>query len=232
LLAARVAAALTAAVVTSAAFATAATRAPAGQQGRYLSVATAGMTPALFTGVPVGTWLGGRLGWRASFWLIAAAGAVAAVGLLSTAPSVPGGDPAPLRRRLAPLRGPAVLRLVTSASAPRRGRSQRWLVAFWSVFAWGLNPPLQGSIMAAAGARAAMPALALNISGLYFGTGVAGVVGGLVVATAGVRFVPVVGGAPMLASFASGRSGGGGRAHRVGQVGERPDLLHHGQPQP
>ncbi|MBB1254166.1 MFS transporter [Streptomyces sp. OF3] len=114
LMAARVAAALCAAVVTSAAFATAAAGAPEGAQGRYLGLVTAGMTTALFSGVPLGAWLGGAFGWRATFWLIAAIGVIAAVGLLLTAPDVPGTAPAPLRTRLAPLRDGAVLRLVAT----------------------------------------------------------------------------------------------------------------------
>ncbi|WP_052428231.1 MFS transporter [Actinopolyspora erythraea] len=77
LMAARIVAALAAAGVTSAAFATATAGAPEGRQGSYLSVVTAGMTVALFTGVPLGTLLGGTHGWRATFWLIAAVGAMA-----------------------------------------------------------------------------------------------------------------------------------------------------------
>ncbi|WP_051110276.1 MFS transporter [Saccharomonospora halophila] len=283
LLASRVVAALAAATVTSAAFTTAATGAPAGQQGRYLGVATAGMTAALFTGVPVGTWLGDALGWRATFWLIAAVGSIAAVGVWTTAPSVPGGVPAPLRERLAPLRRADVLRLVTVtflaasgglmfytylsayaattasgsgallsvvlavvglaglAGAVLAGRADDRLghrvslrgvigghalalmlaaglgfasvdgavalvvmlavIALWAVFAWGLNPPVQGSVMAAAGEHAAMPALAMNISGLYLGTGVAGAAGGIVLSATDARFVPVVACALLVLSF-------------------------------
>ncbi|MBQ0868099.1 MFS transporter [Streptomyces smyrnaeus] len=281
LMAARVVAALCAAVVTAAAFATAAAGAPQGAQGRYLGVVTAGMTAALFTGVPVGSWLGGAFGWRATFWLIAAVGAVAALGVAATAPAVPGGEPAPLRRRLAPLREPAVLRMVavtflaasgglmfytylgaytaevasgswgllsfllflvgaaglagallagraTDAWGPDRGLRLvlgghtltlavatvlvfsgaggpvvlAVVVGCWAVFAWGLNPPVQAGVLAAAGPEAGMTALALNISGLYLGTGVAGALGGAVIGAAGVRYVPAAATALMLCSFA------------------------------
>ncbi|STX22804.1 Purine efflux pump PbuE [Kytococcus sedentarius] len=47
------------------------TRAPAGSEGRYLAVATAGLTVALFTGVPLGSWAGHTWGWRSTFLLIA-----------------------------------------------------------------------------------------------------------------------------------------------------------------
>ncbi|MDQ8702169.1 MFS transporter [Streptomyces sp. LHD-70] len=280
LMVARVLAALCAAVVASAAFTTAAAGAPEGAQGRYLGVVTAGMTAALFSGVPLGSWLGGAFGWRATFWLIAAVGAVAAFGLLATAPAVPGGGPAPLRERLDPLRDRSVLRLVAvtflAASGglmfytylgpytaevadgsygllsfvlflvgaaglvgallsgkaadswgPQRslrrvlaghaialalaagivfsGFGNRYVltavIACWAVFAWALTPPVQGSILAAAGPAAGMTALSLNISGLYLGTGVAAAVGGAVVGTLGVPFVPVAAAALMALSF-------------------------------
>lgn len=60
LMAARVVAALCAAVVASAAFATAGLGAPEGEQGRYLGLVTAGMTAALFSGVPLGPGWAGR----------------------------------------------------------------------------------------------------------------------------------------------------------------------------
>lgn len=281
LMSARIVAALCAAVVTSAAFATAAAGAPDGAQGRYLGVVTAGMTAALFTGVPAGAWLAGALGWRATFWLIAAVGALAALGLLVTAPAVPGAAPASLRQRLAPLGRPAVLRLVTvtflaasgglmfytylgaytaevasrsygllsflfflvgaaglagallagrstDAWGPRRslrlvigghaitlglatalifsGWSNPYVLAgvigCWAVFAWGLNPPIQGSILTAAGPDSGMTALALNISGLYLGTGVAAALGGTVIDMVGVRHVPLAATVLMVLSFA------------------------------
>lgn len=280
LMGARVAAALCAAVVASAAFATAAAGAPEGAQGRYLGVVTAGMTAALFSGVPLGSWLGGAFGWRATFWLIAAVAALAALGLLATAPSVPGNAPAPLRERLAPLRDRAVLRLVTvtflaasgglmfytylgpytakvaggsyglltfvlflvgaaglvgallsgraaDAWGPQRslrrvlaghaialalaaglifsGIGNRYVltavIACWAVFAWALTPPVQGSVLAAAGPAAGMTALSLNISGLYLGTGVAAAVGGAAVGTLGVAYVPVAAVALMTLAF-------------------------------
>ncbi|WP_078843185.1 MFS transporter [Streptomyces albus] len=280
LMAARVLAALSAAVVTAAAFTTTAMGAPEGMRGRYLGVVTAGMTAALFTGVPLGSWLGGAFGWRATFWLIAGVGVVAALGLLATAPRIGGSEPAPLRERLSPLRNAAVMRLVTvtflaasgglmfytylgvytaevavgspgllplmllvvgvaglfgamaagraaDALGPRRGLRLvigghavalalaavlvfsgvgnpvvlGAVIAFWAVFAWGLNPPVQGSIMGAAGPRAAMTALALNICGLYLGTGVAGALGGAVIGIAGIGWVPVAATVLMTLSF-------------------------------
>ncbi|MEV8021432.1 MFS transporter [Streptomyces sp. NPDC086554] len=280
LMAARVVASLCAAVVASAVFATAAAGAPEGAQGRYLGVVTAGMTAALFSGVPLGSWLGGVFGWRATFWSIAAVGAVAAAGVVAAAPAVLGGAPAPLRERLKPLRDRSVLRLVAVtflaasgglmfytylgpytaevaggsygllsfvlflvgaaglAGALLSGRAadswgpQRSLrrvlaghaialalaaglifsgignryvltavIACWAVFAWALTPPVQGSILAAAGPAAGMTALSLNISGLYLGTGIAAAVGGAVVGTLGVPYVPLTAAVLMTLAF-------------------------------
>lgn len=280
LLGTRAAAALSAAVVTAAAFATAAAGAPRGHEGRYLSVVTAGMTVALITGVPLGAWIGGAAGWRASFVVIAGVGLVAALGLLANAPKVPGNAPAPLRQRLAPLADRAVLRCVlvtllagagglmfysylsvyaaqvSSASSvlltallvvvgvaglagallsglwsdsigPQRALAAvvgghalalgllaglaftgighpvvlGALIAVWAVFAWGLTPPVQGSVLAAAGPATGMTALALNIAALYLGAGAGGALGGLVIGTVGVTLLPVAATVLMLASF-------------------------------
>lgn len=62
---------------------------------------TAGLTAALFTGVPLGTWLGGIYGWRATIWLLAGIGAVVAAVLARTAPQPAGQRPAPLAQRVA-----------------------------------------------------------------------------------------------------------------------------------
>ncbi|MFL0459229.1 MFS transporter [Kytococcus sedentarius] len=110
----RIVAGLSAAAVSTTAFAAAAEGAPEGRQGTYLSVVTAGLTVALFTGVPVGTWIAGAWGWRSTFLLIAAVAAVAAVIALTTMPRLPGAAASTLATRLAPLRRPAVLRMVAA----------------------------------------------------------------------------------------------------------------------
>lgn len=110
----RVIAGLSAAAVSTTAFAAAAEGAPEGKQGTYLSVVTAGLTVALFTGVPIGTWIAGALSWRATFVLIAAVAAFAAVIAFATMPRLPGATPGTLGDRLAPLRNPGVLRMVAA----------------------------------------------------------------------------------------------------------------------
>ncbi|MGH3500686.1 MAG: MFS transporter [Nocardioidaceae bacterium] len=88
--------------------------APPGKDGRYLAVVTAGLTVALFTGVPFGTFLGNAVSWRATFVLIAFVGGLVAALSVRLAPSVPGGPAAGLGARLAPARDPRVLALVTA----------------------------------------------------------------------------------------------------------------------
>ncbi|MFJ2898330.1 MFS transporter [Streptomyces sp. NPDC087218] len=110
----RIVAGLSAAAVSTTAFAAAAESAPDGKQGAYLSLVTAGLTVALFTGVPVGTWVAGAWGWRSTFVLIAAVAALAEIVALATMPGLPGSEPMVLSARLAPLRRPAVLRMVVA----------------------------------------------------------------------------------------------------------------------
>ncbi|MEV0761806.1 MFS transporter [Nocardia sp. NPDC050435] len=82
----RVLAALAAAAATPALFAYAAERAQEGRTGRYVAVVALGVTGSLAAGVPIGTWIGGRFGWHATFLAMAIAGAAALVFLLGTLP--------------------------------------------------------------------------------------------------------------------------------------------------
>ncbi|MGO2860159.1 MAG: MFS transporter [Brevibacterium sp.] len=114
LLALRVLAGLSAAAVSTTAFTAAAEGAPEGRQGVHLSMVTAGLTVALFTGVPVGTWLAALLSWRSTFVMIAAVALLAAAAIAVSMPNLPGGSPQTLSERLAPLRNPGVLRMVAA----------------------------------------------------------------------------------------------------------------------
>ncbi|MFJ2836492.1 MFS transporter [Nocardia sp. NPDC087230] len=82
----RIVAAAAAAAATPSLFATAFQRAPDGKAGRYLAVVTLGVTGSIAVGVPIGTWIGGAYGWRASFAAMAVGGALALGGLLATLP--------------------------------------------------------------------------------------------------------------------------------------------------
>ncbi|MGW4070930.1 MFS transporter [Nocardia grenadensis] len=111
-LALRVAAGLAAAAASPTAMAIAGGAAPDGQQGRYLAVATSGLTVALFTGVPAGALIGDLYSWRATFGLIAVVAALAAVAVGAFAPSVAGGGRVGLAARLTPVSNPHIMALV------------------------------------------------------------------------------------------------------------------------
>ncbi|MGS2805036.1 MFS transporter [Nocardia sp. MW-W600-9] len=86
LMAWRIVAAAAAAAATPSLFATAFQRAPEGKAGRYLAVVTLGVTGSIAVGVPIGTWIGGAFGWRASFAAMAVGGVIVLGGLLATLP--------------------------------------------------------------------------------------------------------------------------------------------------
>ncbi len=88
LLASRVAAALGAAVLTPVAGAVAADLAAPEKQGRALSLVIGGMTVAWVVGIPLGTIVGDEFGWRASFLMVGALAAVAAVSVAAVLPDV------------------------------------------------------------------------------------------------------------------------------------------------
>ncbi|NEE28773.1 MFS transporter [Streptomyces sp. SID7982] len=84
LMALRVMAALAAAASTPAVFAYAAERAPECHIGRYVAVVALGVTGSIAAGVPIGTWIGGHFGWRATFLAMAVSGIAALLFLLAT----------------------------------------------------------------------------------------------------------------------------------------------------
>ncbi|GIZ95526.1 putative MFS-type transporter YbcL [Tsukamurella sp. TY48] len=105
LLGLRIVAALAAASVTPALFAFAAQHAPPDRSGRYLAVVSLGVTGSIAAGVPIGTWIGGTVGWQATFATMAAAGAVVLVAMLAVLPRDEGGStPPPLAEQFATLR--------------------------------------------------------------------------------------------------------------------------------
>lgn len=82
----RVLAALAAASMTPALFAYAARHAPPGRVGRFIAIVSLGVTGSIALGVPLGTWIGGALGWRSTFAVMALAGLAALVALWATLP--------------------------------------------------------------------------------------------------------------------------------------------------
>jgi len=86
-LATRVLAGLGAALYTPLAAALAMASQPPERRGRALAFIAGGVSLSNVIGVPLGTWLGGAFGWRASFGLVAGLTALAALGLVLTLPA-------------------------------------------------------------------------------------------------------------------------------------------------
>ncbi|MFE9746842.1 Cmx/CmrA family chloramphenicol efflux MFS transporter [Saccharothrix saharensis] len=110
----RVVAALANAGFLAVALTTAAALVPPDRKGRALAVLLSGTTVATIAGVPGGAVLGALLGWRATFWAVAALCLPAAIGILRTVPPHTGertAGPA-LREELARLRRPRLVRVM------------------------------------------------------------------------------------------------------------------------
>ncbi|MFI5571906.1 Cmx/CmrA family chloramphenicol efflux MFS transporter [Streptomyces sp. NPDC051740] len=113
LFATRVVAALANAAFLAVALTAAATLVPPDRKGRALAVLLSGTTTATIAGVPGGSLLGTLLGWRATFWAVAALCLPAALGILRGIPAgrvkeEATGGPA-LRTELAQLARPRLL---------------------------------------------------------------------------------------------------------------------------
>jgi len=108
LLASRILAALGAALYMPTASALAVSLVPEAKRGRALSVVTGGLTVALVLGVPLGTWIAGYAGWRATFWFIVLVCFVALPGIRLWIPRVKSATPIGLRARMALLKQPEV----------------------------------------------------------------------------------------------------------------------------
>ena len=88
LIVARVVAALSSALFTPNASAAGASLAPPDERGRALALVFGGLSVATVLGVPIGTLIGGAVGWRATFLFVGALGALAAAGLAALLPRV------------------------------------------------------------------------------------------------------------------------------------------------
>lgn len=117
LMAMRVVTALVAAALTPVAFSMAARLAPPGHTGRAVGAVAAGLTVALFLGVPIGALLGSALGWRWAFVAVA----LLTCGVLAASarflPPRPGAAQSSVREQLSHLGRPAILTCVTGTVA-------------------------------------------------------------------------------------------------------------------
>ncbi|MFJ8822631.1 MFS transporter [Streptomyces sp. NPDC102467] len=60
-------------------------------RGRAVSVALNGLMLGTLLGLPLATYIGDRLGWRAAFWVVSALAVLAAAATLAGVPNLPGG---------------------------------------------------------------------------------------------------------------------------------------------
>lgn len=83
------------------------------RRGRALSIVNSGITIAFVVGIPLGTYLGYSLGWRAAFWFLAVLGALTTSGLVYSLPhEVRLSNVTSLAKRAATLIRPGVIILI------------------------------------------------------------------------------------------------------------------------
>lgn len=85
------------------------------KQSRAVARVLLGLTVANIIGVPAGTFLGQVFGWRAAFLVVAAIGALAAVGVAAFVPSMPKPAGNGLRHELTAMRGRQVVLALATA---------------------------------------------------------------------------------------------------------------------
>lgn len=134
LLMARILLAAAAGLYVPAANAVASATAAPGRRGKALAIVNGGLSLAIAIGVPMGAWLGGTAGWRATFGGVAALAALAAAGLAYGLPRDFGAGLAiaTLAERLRTASRPVVLRtlLVTTLWAMASYTTYTYLAAF------------------------------------------------------------------------------------------------------
>ncbi|WP_448626422.1 MFS transporter [Geodermatophilus sp. URMC 64] len=80
-----------------------------GLRGRAVSSVLLGLSVAMVAGVPLATWLGQQVGWRAAYWLVVVLAALTMAAVLAVVPHSPGRPDATVRGELDALRRPQVL---------------------------------------------------------------------------------------------------------------------------
>ena len=183
LLASRVLMAMGAALCTPTALGVAVALASPERRGRAVALVTSGITVATVIGVPLGTMVGNQFGWRATFVMVAALGAVALAGVLYGVPRGLPNSTATLGERLAVARHPGVLYALATTVL--------WAIGGFTVFTY-LAIPLQGL-----GFNATDISLAL----LIFGSAAA--IGNMLGGTLADRFGPLPTAAVGLAGMAT-----------------------------
>lgn len=76
------------------------------KKARAIAIMFGGLTIATVAGVPMGTFIGQQLGWRATFWAVAIIGAIGLVGVIALVPRQPRDEAQRFGRELAAFRRP------------------------------------------------------------------------------------------------------------------------------
>ncbi|WP_433513119.1 MFS transporter [Nonomuraea sp. CA-143628] len=84
------------------------------RRGRALALVMGGLSVASAIGVPLGTWLGSALSWRATIWLVVALGVLGLVGVAAVVPDVMIETTGRLAERFAPLADRRVLAVLVT----------------------------------------------------------------------------------------------------------------------
>ncbi|MFG1962536.1 MFS transporter [Nonomuraea sp. NPDC049028] len=84
------------------------------RRGRALALVMGGLSVASAIGVPLGTWLGSALSWRATIWLVVALGVLGFAGVVAVVPDVMIEATGRLADRFAPLADRRVLAVLTT----------------------------------------------------------------------------------------------------------------------
>ncbi|MCF6473721.1 MFS transporter [Nonomuraea sp. MG754425] len=84
------------------------------RRGRALALVMGGLSVSSAIGVPLGTWLGGTAGWRATLWMVVGLGLVGLVGVAALVPEVRIPVSGRLRDRFEPLRDRGVLAVMVT----------------------------------------------------------------------------------------------------------------------
>lgn len=173
LLVARVLAAMSVSVFMAMSPVAASMSAKPGAQGKALAIVTTGMTAGIVLGVPIGIMLASQLNWRWSFWLAAAIGIAAALGCATQFARLPAPPPTTMRDRAAVIARPAVAQMLLSLMV--------WMVGGYVLYVY-MGPMLEN---VAGFAATALP-------WIFFGFGVASIVGNLLGGVFLDRVGPVV----------------------------------------
>ncbi len=183
LLASRMLMALGAGLCTPTAIGVAVAIASPERQGRAVALVISGITVATVVGVPLGSLIGNKFGWRATFVLVAVLGAVALAGLLFGLPRGLPRTTATLGQRLAVARHRAVLYALAT--------TMLWAIGGFTVFTY-LSVPLH---------YLGFDASEISLALLVFGSAAA--IGNMLGGTLADRFGPVPTAALGLASMAT-----------------------------